>query len=249
MNGRSTASLERKPSMLEARRSTTLLPCEKWVSLRKEYLQSVSVLKWKNHSLYEKYPLQMNRRNTCILWKKNSMLEAGESCTLFPYENWVTFWRENSLHFRVFKCKEHHFCANEPIQVKGRSTVSLASKPPIWEAGEFSTLFPCKNSVSLSTEYLGFESVLKWENDKCPLPMKWRNTRILWNNTICVKGKSVLHIISLWELSNLLIGILPTSHSFQVWGMSPFCKKLNSSEWRNKCFSCKKTINVWIKRV
>jgi hypothetical protein len=114
-------------------------------------------------------------------------------------------------------------------------------------------LFSCKNSVSLSKEYLGFESILKWEKnslyDKCPLLMKWRNTWILWKNTICVKGKSVLYIVSLWELSNLLIGILPTSHSFQVWGISPFCKQFHSSEWRNKFFSCKKTINVRITRV
>jgi hypothetical protein len=54
--------------MLEARRSSTLFSRENWLSFWKEFLWSEIVLKWENPSIYEKYPLQMKWRNTCILW-------------------------------------------------------------------------------------------------------------------------------------------------------------------------------------
>jgi hypothetical protein len=88
--------------MLEEGGSKTLLCNENWVSLWNEYLQSENILKWENHSLYDKYPLQTKWRNTCILWNNTICVRGRRSCTLFPYEYWITFWKEYCLPLRVF---------------------------------------------------------------------------------------------------------------------------------------------------
>jgi hypothetical protein len=89
MNGRSSVSHGRKPSVLESGWSYILFPCENRVNLWKECLLSESVLKWENHSLYEKYPLQMKLRNTCILWNNKVCV----SCRSFMH---IVFLEEPS---------------------------------------------------------------------------------------------------------------------------------------------------------
>jgi hypothetical protein len=104
----------------------------------------------------------------------------------------------------------------------------LEKKTSMLGAGGSTTLFLCENWVIMWNEYLWSKSSLKWENhshyEKHPLQMKWKNTCILWNNTICVRGRSVMHIVSLWELSYPLQGILPTSQGFQVGEIFTLCK-------------------------
>jgi hypothetical protein len=92
VKGRSTVSLIRKAFMLETAGSSTLFPCENWVSFWKSYLQSESILKWEDHSLYEKYLLHTKWRNTCIIWKNSICVRKVVSCTLFTYVNWVTIF-------------------------------------------------------------------------------------------------------------------------------------------------------------
>jgi hypothetical protein len=107
VNGSNTVSPVRKSSTLEAGGSSTLFSCEKWGGLLKEYLRFESILKWKNHSLYVKYLLQVKWRNTSILWQ-NTMcsIEARVCCILF--ENWITYWKEYCLPLSLFMCEEHH---------------------------------------------------------------------------------------------------------------------------------------------
>jgi hypothetical protein len=86
VNGRSPFSLVRKQSMLEAEGSGTLFSYENWVSLLKEYWWHESILKWANHLLYEKYLLWDEMEKHMYIMEQHSVLEAGVSCTLFPYE-------------------------------------------------------------------------------------------------------------------------------------------------------------------
>jgi hypothetical protein len=129
-------------------------------------------------------------------------------------------------NLRDFKCEENLVCANSSFQVNGRSTVSPGRQPSMFKAEGCKTLFPCENWVSLWKEHCELR-VFKWENHSLYekyLQSKCRNTCILWNSTICVRGMSVLHILSLGELSYYLKRVLPTSQSFLVWGTSPLCK-------------------------
>jgi hypothetical protein len=116
---------------------------------------------------------------------------------------------------------------NSSFKVNGRSMISLVRYPSMLEAGRCSTLFPCENCISMWNENLWSESILKWENhslcEKYPHG-RTGETHVSYGTIQYVRDRSVLHIVSLWELSYLLKGILPTSQNFQVWGTSPLCK-------------------------
>jgi hypothetical protein len=62
----------------------------------------------------------------------------------------------------------------------------------------------------MSTCFEVGESFTFW---KMPSSVKMANHTYLMNNTICVKCRSVLHIVSLWKLSFLLKGIVSASLS------------------------------------
>jgi hypothetical protein len=59
-----------------------------------------------------------------------------------------------------------------------------------------------------------------------------KSTRFRWNGETlvsygkmqCVRGRRVLHLVSLWELSYLLKGTLPNTKCFNMWGTSPLCQ-------------------------
>jgi hypothetical protein len=57
-----------------------------------------------------------------------------------------------------------------------------------------------------------------------PIQQNWRYMCTFWNNTICVWSRSVLHIVSLWELSQLVNGMLPVCHRFWVGETFTLCK-------------------------
>jgi hypothetical protein len=77
VNGRGTLSLARTLSMLEVGGSITLFPSENGVSIVKGMLTKQMCFKVENQSLFEKYLLQMNRRNTCSSWH-STMCERQE---------------------------------------------------------------------------------------------------------------------------------------------------------------------------
>jgi hypothetical protein len=105
--------------------------------------------------------------------------------------------------------------------------VSPARKSSTLEAGGSSTLFNYEEWVSLLKEYLWFESILSGRIIhfmKSP-HFRWNGERLVSYGTIQrVRVRSVLHLVSLWMLSYLLKGILPTSQCFHVWGTSTLCK-------------------------
>jgi hypothetical protein len=79
---------------------------------------------------------------------------------------------------------------------------------------------------------------------------RWNGETLLSYGTIqCVRVRSVLHIVSLGELSYLLTAILPTSQCFHGWAKSTFCKIAPFRTWNKHCISSRKRINVRSKRV
>jgi hypothetical protein len=90
----STASLVKQPSMLEAGESSTLFPYVNWVNFSKEYWLPLRVFKCEGHYLCVKWLHSSERKKHCISSKRSFMSEAWGSSTLFPYENWVNFWKE-----------------------------------------------------------------------------------------------------------------------------------------------------------
>jgi hypothetical protein len=144
------------------------------------------------------------------------------------------------------------YVQNSSIQVKGISKVALVRKSSILWTGGISTLFSWENWVSFLKEM-------------CKLKAFWsgriihfmKSTHFRWNGethvsygTIqCVGGRSVLHLVSLWELSCLLKGILPTTQCFYMRGTSPLGKKSLSIEWKKHCVSWQFTINVRSRRL
>jgi hypothetical protein len=115
---------------------------------------------------------------------------------------------------------------NSSILVKGRSTVSLVIKPSMLEAIWSSTLFTVW--TELACEWNTHDLRAFWSGRIIHVRKNIHfkrngNTCILWNNTICVWGSSVLHIVSLWELNYIFIDVLPISQGLQVGGISPLC--------------------------
>jgi hypothetical protein len=101
LNGRSTVSLGRKPSILEEGGSQTLFSCENWVNLWMEYSLPLHIISCEEHHLCAKQQLWRDGRNTLPLVSKTSILEAGMSSTLFPLR---TQWycERNTCNLKVF---------------------------------------------------------------------------------------------------------------------------------------------------
>jgi hypothetical protein len=115
---------------------------------------------WKNHSLFEKYPLQTKWRSICILWNKTICVRLGVSCTLLLRRIELSFER-NTVYLSGFSSVRNiSFLQYSSIQVNWGSTVSLGRKPSMLEEGRCSTLFSCENWVSMWKEYMRSESVL-----------------------------------------------------------------------------------------
>jgi hypothetical protein len=55
--------------------------------------------------------IQLRWNNTCVFWKKYTVLEAESSRTLVPCKNWVSFWKEYFLQIRIFKVEKGSFCS------------------------------------------------------------------------------------------------------------------------------------------
>jgi hypothetical protein len=162
VNGRSSVCVGRQPFMLEAGESSPLFPCEIWDSFWKECSQSESILKWENHSLYEKYPLQNKWRNICILWN-STICVRGRSVL-----NIVSLWELSYFLYEFClpqgsSVRNITTVQNSNFQVSGRSTLSTGRKPSMLEARGSNTLFPCENWATLWKEYLWSESVMTWE--------------------------------------------------------------------------------------
>jgi hypothetical protein len=85
--------------------------------------------------------------------RKESMLEAEACSTLFPCENWVSFWKEYCLQSGFSTLRNSYFVSNRAILLSWRTHVSLRTKPFVLEAGAYSTFFPCETLVWFWKEY------------------------------------------------------------------------------------------------
>jgi hypothetical protein len=134
------------------------------------------------------------------------------------------------------------------------------------ERGGSSTLFSCENWVSLWKEHLISESLLKWENHSLfeiyPLWMKWRNTCMLWNNTMSQRHKCPAHCFPMriefpfernaaylsWFLNVRNITFMQNS-SIQVKGRSSvsFVRKQSMLEagGSSTLFPCENWVSFW----
>jgi hypothetical protein len=110
VNGRSTLCLVRKLSMLEEGWSSTMFPRDNWVTFERnnDYVSMFSNVC--NTIFVPNSSPQVNGTRTESLVRKLSMSEAGVSSTFFPYENWVTCWKEHCLPLSIFMCVEHQLC-------------------------------------------------------------------------------------------------------------------------------------------
>jgi hypothetical protein len=88
---------------------------------------------WKNHSLYEKYPLHMKREKHVSSGTIQCVLEIGVSCTLFSYENSGNCGKEYSRPLRDFKCEEIHLAKNSSIHVKEEALYVLEENHPCYK--------------------------------------------------------------------------------------------------------------------
>jgi hypothetical protein len=103
---------QRTPSILEATTSTTLFPCENWVSYWKEYFVQIRIFKVEKSSFCSTWKLFSFSEETHVsLEGKPSVLEAEASSTLFPCENWVSNWKEYFMHLRCFKVVINSVCS------------------------------------------------------------------------------------------------------------------------------------------
>jgi hypothetical protein len=78
-----------------------------------------------------------------------------------------------------------------------------------------------------------------------PIQLIWRNKCISWKNTLYARSMSALCIISIWELSRLLKGILPTYHHFQLGKTFPLYKIAPFSWIKETCVPLGTIPSVW----
>jgi hypothetical protein len=138
------------------------------------------------------------------------------------------------------------------IQVNGRSTVCLGRKLSMLEAGGSTSYFLVRIELACerNTCYLkvfGSRRIIHFKKNTF---FRWNGeTHVSYRTINCVRGWSVLHIVSLWELSILMKRILLTSHGFQMWGTSTLCKIAPLKWMEEHCISWKKTMYVRNRKV
>jgi hypothetical protein len=89
------------------------------------------------------------------LGRKASLLEAGVSCTLFPYMNCVSFWTLYCLHLRDFKLQNIHYVQNRPIMLNWTNTCISWKKIFCVRSSRVLHMFPYENWV------------IVWRNTSC----------------------------------------------------------------------------------
>jgi hypothetical protein len=125
---RNTCILWNNTICVRGSRVCTLFCSGNWVNLWKEYLQSDNVLKWENHLLYEKYPLQMKWRNTCVSWN-NIIYVRDRSAMHIVSLCQLSYLLKGLLPAsRGFQVGETFVLQNSTIQVNWRNTVSPGKK-------------------------------------------------------------------------------------------------------------------------
>jgi hypothetical protein len=115
-------SLKIKQSKLEAGPSSTLFPCENWVTCRKEYFLLTGFSMGRNTHFVQNMPIQVKWRSTCTLETKPSMLEVEHLAHCFPVRIELVFERNTSCPSEFSKLINSHFVPNRPIELNWRNS-------------------------------------------------------------------------------------------------------------------------------
>jgi hypothetical protein len=121
---------------------STLFPYEIWVSSLKEHLLSVSIFRWGNHSLYEKYHQQHNGETHASFAVTDWVLESCVPCTLFPSRIELDFEWNTEYILEFSSGRNIDFVHKRPIQMSWRNMCISLKKTIYIRRGETTTLFP-----------------------------------------------------------------------------------------------------------
>jgi hypothetical protein len=96
-------SLERNYCVVEEGSSSTLFPCENWVSFWKKCFLQITVFKVVKDSSSSKWAYTVTfSTHMCHSNEREPFgLKAGASSTLFPCESWVSFWKQYFLQLGI----------------------------------------------------------------------------------------------------------------------------------------------------
>jgi hypothetical protein len=106
-----------------------LLPCENWVTVKKEYILLIIVSKWGKAHFVHIDLFSLVEETHVYLQRTPSVLEAGASSTLFPCENWGSFWMECFLQLRCFKEEIDSLFSKESYSAELKKTCISPKKP------------------------------------------------------------------------------------------------------------------------
>jgi hypothetical protein len=70
-------------------------------------------------------------------------VRSGAASTLFPFENWISFWKDFSC-ISEFSRWWNAFVPNRPIHLVEETHVSLQRKPCVLEGGQIAHCFPLR---------------------------------------------------------------------------------------------------------
>jgi hypothetical protein len=147
------------------------------------------------------------------LQRQPFVLEAGGCRTLFPCENWVTFWKQYFQEITEFKVEICHNCSRNAFSAKLKEHMCLSIEPSVLESAA------CKLSSPERIE-LVYERNTSWKSQfsswrkahlvpNRPTELSWRKTGISQKKTISVRSIGFSNIVAFKELSYFLKGILP----------------------------------------
>jgi hypothetical protein len=110
---------------VRSKKSSTLFPCVNWVSFEKNTSCLLGASRWRKAVFAPTRPIQLRWKTHVSLQREPSILEAGESSTLFPCEISVCFWKEYFFNLVASSYKQDIFVLNSPIELSWKTHVSL----------------------------------------------------------------------------------------------------------------------------
>jgi hypothetical protein len=87
------------------------------------------------------------------LYGKPSLSEAAAFSTLFPYENWVSDWKEYFLQIKTFQVRKVIFIQIGLFKWEDKKTCLSQKKSSRLKTGASSTFFPYKDWLSYWKDY------------------------------------------------------------------------------------------------
>jgi hypothetical protein len=117
---------------------------------------------------------------------------------------------------------------NSPVQMNWGNTC-ISTKIYLFQKQEcLDHVFPMRTELACDRNTTYLWALLSWRTihfmENRPIQLNCRNTFISEKNTIYGRSRSVLPIVSLWELIYIVKRILPMCQTFQVMETFTLCK-------------------------